>query len=183
MKRVLTLGLFAALASGVLSAQGKFLTNNGRVNFFSHTAIEDIKAENLNVAGVVDASSGELAIIVKMTDFQFKKKMMQEHFNENYVESEIYPKATFNGLIKNNTQIDYSSPGAYQVLVEGEMTIHGESRRVELEGSVEVLPGGIIARTNFLLNPEDYAIKIPKVVRKNIAEQLEISVEMIFRPI
>lgn len=182
MKRVLTLGLFVALAPGVLFGQGKYLTNNGQINFFSHTAIEDIKADNLYVAGVIDASTGELAIIAKMTDFKFKKRLMQEHFNENYVESEIYPKATFNGLIKNNSQIDYSSPGAYQVQVEGEMTIHGESKRLELKGSIEVNAHGIIARTKFMLNPEDYAIKIPKVVRKNIAEQLEISVEMTFKP-
>lgn len=183
MKRALILGLFVAFASGQLSGQGKFLTNRGQINFFSHTAIEDIKAENLNVAGVLDASSGEIAIIVKMTDFQFKKKLMQEHFNENYVESETYPKATFNGFITNNSQIDYAAPGTYQVYVEGEMTIHGESKRLELEGSMEVLAHGITARARFMLNPEDYAIKIPRVVRKNISKQLEISVLMPFKPI
>jgi polyisoprenoid-binding protein YceI len=182
MKRVLTIGLLIATATGVLWGQGKYLTNNGQISFFSHTAIEDIRAENLEVASVIDAASGEVAIIVKMTDFQFEKKRMQEHFNENYVESEIFPKATFNGTILNNSQIDYSSDGEYTVRVEGEMTIHGISNNVEAEGSIEVISDGIIARTKFLLNPEDYDIKIPKIVRKNISEQLEINVELNYQP-
>jgi len=182
MKRVLTIGLLIATATGVLWGQGKYLTNEGQISFFSHTAIEDIKAENLEVASVIDAASGEVAIIVKMTDFQFEKKRMQEHFNENYVESEKFPKATFNGAILNNSQIDYSSKGEYQVLVEGEMTIHGISNKVDAEGIIEVISDGIIARTKFLLNPEDYGIKIPKVVRKNIAEKLEITVEFNYQP-
>jgi polyisoprenoid-binding protein YceI len=182
MKRVLTIGFLIATATGVLWGQGKFLTNDGKISFFSHTAIEDIKAENLEVASVIDAASGEVAIIVKMTDFQFEKKRMQEHFNENYVESENFSKATFNGAILNNSQIDYSSKGEYKVLVEGEMTIHGISNKVDAEGIIEVISDGIIARTKFLLNPEDYGIKIPKVVRKNIAEKLEITVEFNYKP-
>jgi len=182
MKRVLTIGFLIATATGVLWGQGKFLTNDGKISFFSHTAIEDIKAENREVASVIDAASGEVAIIVKMTDFQFEKKRMQEHFNENYVESEKFSKATFNGAILNNSQIDYSSKGEYKVLVEGEMTIHGISNKVDAEGIIEVISDGIIARTKFLLNPEDYGIKIPKVVRKNIAEKLEITVEFNYKP-
>jgi len=182
MKRVLTIGLLIATATAILWGQGKYLTNDGQISFFSHTAIEDIQAENLEVASVIDAASGEVAIIVKMTDFQFEKKRMQEHFNENYVESEKFPKATFNGAILNNSQIDYSSKGEYQVLVEGEMTIHGISNKVDAEGIIEVISDGIIARTKFFLNPEDYGIKIPKVVRKNIAEKLEITVEFNYQP-
>ena len=123
-----------------------------------------------------------MAIIVKMKDFQFKKKLMQEHFNENYMESEKFPKAIFNGTILNNSQLDYSSEGKYTVQVEGEMTIHGISNIVNAEGIIEVISHGIIARTKFLLNPEDYDIKIPKVVRKNIAEKLEITVELSYQP-
>jgi polyisoprenoid-binding protein YceI len=182
MKKMLTIGLLIATATGVLWGQGKYLTNSGQISFFSHTAIEDIKAENLEVASVIDAASGEVAIIVKLTDFQFKKKLMQEHFNENYVESEKFPKAIYNGTILNNSQLDYSSEGKYTVQVEGEMTIHGISNIVNAEGIIEVISDGIIARTKFLLNPEDYDIKIPKVVRKNIAEKLEITVELSYQP-
>jgi polyisoprenoid-binding protein YceI len=179
----LVLGVLIGIATGVLWGQGKYLTNSGVISFFSHTAIEDIKAENLDVASIIDASTGEVAIIVKMTDFQFVKKMMQEHFNENYVESEIFPKAIFSGSILNNSQVDYSAGGEYKVQIEGEMTIHGVTRKVSADGTIAVISDGIVGRAKFMLNPEDYDIKIPKVVRKNIANQLEITVALSYQPV
>ena len=166
-----------------MMGQGKYLANNGEISFYSHTIIEDITADNDKVAGVIDAASGEVAIIVKMVEFQFVKKLMQEHFNENYVESEKYPKGTFNGSITNNEDVDYSTPGTYKVQVEGELTIHGVKKTHSAEGSVEVTGAAIIARTKFLLNPEDFKIKIPKVVRKNIADSMEITVTLKCDPI
>jgi hypothetical protein len=181
-KTIVVLVLYLALPWVVFS-QGKYLTNNGVISFYSHTVIEDITAVNNEVAAVIDGQSGEIAIILKMMDFQFKKKMMQEHFNENYVESEIFPKATFSGFILNNMDIDYSTPGLYEVKVKGEMFIHGKTKSVSAEGTVEVSAGGIVCRTNFKLNPEDYNIKIPGTVRKNISEQMEITAELTCEPI
>jgi len=183
MRSVIILGLLVATATGVLQGQGKYLTNEGQISFYSHTAIEDIKADNMEVASVLVAESGEVAIIVKMTEFQFLKKTMQEHFNENYVESEQYPKATFNGSITDPSTVDYATKNVYHVKVEGDMTIHGKTNRVSADATIEVISGGIIARTKFMLNPEDYDIKIPKVVRKNISEKLEITVELTYQPI
>ncbi len=187
MSKISTICLFllcVTATSGLLHAQGKYLANKGFIGFYSHTAIEDITADNNQVASVVDAASGELAIIVTMTNFQFEKKLMQEHFNENYVESEKYPKATFNGKIVNNSEVDYLTRGEYAVKVEGDMTIHGITNNVSMEGTVVVTEtGDIVTRTKFLLNPEDYNIKIPRVVRKNIAERLEISVDILHQPI
>ena len=167
---------------GILG-QGKYLTNNGVISFYSHTIIEDITAVNSEVAAVIDGQSGEIAIILKMTQFQFEKKKMQEHFNENYVESEIFPKATFSGSILNNTDINYNAPGLYNVKVRGEMTIHGQTQSVSAEGTVKVGSVGIVCSTKFKLNPEDYKIKIPRTVRKNISEQMEITVELACEPI
>ena len=184
IKTLWTLGLFFATSTMILYGQGKYLSNAGNIVFFSHTAIEDISAENSQVASVIDAANGELAIIVTMTQFQFEKKLMQEHFNENYVESEKYPKATFRGMITNNSGVDYAKQGDYDVRIEGEMTIHGVSKNINVEGSIQVTGlGGIVARTKFLLNPEDYNIKIPRVVRRNIAERLEITVDILHQPI
>ena len=175
MKKIMVTGLMVTSIAMAMLGQGKYLTNNGEISFYSHTAIEDITAINNEVASVIDAASGEVAIIVKMTAFQFEKKLMQEHFNENYVESEKFPKATFNGSIKNNGEVDYSRSGNYIVQVAGELTIHGVTNSVGAEGTIEVKAKGITARTKFLLNPEDYDIKIPRVVRKNIAESMEIT--------
>lgn len=169
--------------SATMPGQGKYLTNNGLISFFSHTAIEDISAENKEVGGVIDAATGEVVIIIKMTAFQFEKKLMQEHFNENYVESEKYPTAKFNGTINNNPEIDYSAQGSYQIKVTGDLTIHGKTNPVSAEGTLQVTADGITAKTKFMLNPEDYGIKIPRVVRKNIAENMEITVDLPCKPI
>lgn len=163
--------------------QDKYLTNNGTIKFYSHTVIEDITADNSKVAAVVDAEKGEVAVIVMMREFQFEKKLMQEHFNENFVESHKYPKAIFNGRIENNISVDYNTQGTYTTKVQGEMTIHGTTRSVSAEGTLEVTANGIIARTGFFLNPGDYEIKIPRVVRDNIAENMEITVELRCNPI
>jgi len=183
MKNLLITGILIGGLYGTILGQGKFLTNDGNISFYSHTIIEDITAINKEVASVIDASTGEVAIIVKMTGFQFEKKMMQEHFNENYVESERFPKAIFNGLIQNNSEVNYSKGGVYDVQVKGDLTIHGKTVKISTEGSIEVNSEGIVARTKFLLNPEDYDIKIPRVVRKNIAESLEITAELNCQPI
>ncbi len=183
MKKIWISVLIVLMVSGSLWGQGKYLTSTGQIIFYSHTSLEDITAENNSVASVIDAASGEVAIIVKMTQFQFEKKMMQEHFNENYVESEKFPKATFNGKILNNAEVNYASKGMYKVLIEGELTIHGITNQVSAEGTMEILSDGLIARTKFMLNPEDYDIKIPKVVRKNISEAMEIRVKLSHQPI
>lgn len=178
MKKSLVTGIILALIPISVLGQGKYLTNNGSISFFSHTALEDITATNNEVACVMDAGTGEVVIIVKMTAFHFEKRLMEEHFNENYVESEKYPKATFKGRITNNHELDYTSRGIYKVNVEGEMTIHNTTNSVSAEGTIEVTSEGLTARTSFLLNPEDYGIKIPRVVRNNIANNLEIKAEL-----
>lgn len=173
----------AIISTGILlfclfsSGQDKYMTKEGLIRFYSHTIIEDITAVNQKVAALIDSEKGAVAIIVPMNEFQFEKKLMQEHFNENYVESHKYPKATFSGTIENNSQVNYRQPGSYQVKVSGEMTIHGVSREVSAEGTIEILQDGLRAKTMFLLNPEDYGIRIPRVVRKNIAENMEITAE------
>lgn len=183
MKKAIIILLFIVLAVPFTHGQGKYLTRNGFISFYSHTLIEDITANNEKVAAVIDGNTGEIAIIVQMKEFSFEKKLMQEHFNENYVESHIFPRATFNGKIVNNENIDYTTPGTYEVKVAGKMLIHGVVRDVSADGSVEVTRKGIIARTKFLLNPEDYDIKIPRLVRKNIAENMEISAELVCNPV
>lgn len=177
------MGIITLVISGMCLGQGKYLTDVGNIVFYSHATLEDITAENKEVASVIDGETGEIAVIVKMTAFLFDKGLMQEHFNENYVESEKFPKATFRGSILNNEDVDYTSAGVYQVQVEGKLTIHGVTNKVSAGGTLEVHSEGIIAKTTFMLNPEDYGIKIPKVVRKNIAENMEIRINLDLRPI
>jgi polyisoprenoid-binding protein YceI len=183
LTRILSAAILTLINLQPAGAQGKYLTNEGFVRFYSHTIIEDITADNNKVGAVIDAESGEVAIIVDMVEFQFEKKLMQEHFNENFVESEKFPRGTFNGKIIDNDEVDYSRPGVYEVNVEGDMTIHGVTRQVSTQGTIEVTNDGIVAKTKFLLNPEDYDVRIPAVVRDNIADEMEITAELTCSPI
>ncbi|MDA3823713.1 MAG: YceI family protein [Bacteroidales bacterium] len=129
----------------------------------------------------MNTATGEVVINITMTKFEFEKKLMQEHFNENYVESELYPKASFKGFITNNDNVNYSKKGVYQVNVAGDMTIHGVTNKVSSEGTLEVTASGLTAKTKFLLNPEVYEIEIPKIVREKIANNLEITADIKYK--
>lgn len=180
--KTIVLSLLTLLVFQIASGQGQYMTNEGAISFYSHTPIEDITAINEKVAAVIDLERGVVALIVLMNEFQFEKNLMQIHFNENYVESEKYPKATFSGRILNFREVDLQASGTYEVEVEGEMTIHGITREISTKGSIEVGQNTISAHTKFKLNPEDYGIKIPRVVRKNLAERMEITANLDLQP-
>lgn len=159
------------------------MTKNGYVGFFSHTAMEDIKGDNNQAAGVLDAATGEMVFQLLIKSFHFEKALMEEHFNENYMESDKYPKSTFKGKITNLASVDFSKPGKYDVTVEGDLNIHNVTNKISVKGTIEVVTGGINASSKFNIVPEDYQINIPGVVRDNIAKNLEVTVTMKYTPV
>jgi len=181
MKRLITLTFLTMLALSV-SAQ-KYMTKNGFISFFSHTPMEDIKAENNQVAGVIDTSTGEIVFQVLINSFHFERALMEEHFNENYMESEKYPKASFKGKITDLKTVDFKKNGTYDVVVEGDLTIRDVTKKMSVKGTVEIITGGVNANTKFIIAPEDFNIKIPSVVREKIARTLEVTVAMKYAPI
>ena len=181
MKKIILINLDIVL-SGALSAQGKYFTRDGHIDFFSSTSIEDIKANNNKVTCVLDAETGEIEFAVLMKAFEFKKALMEEHFNENYVESEKFPKSKFKGMIINIGEVDFAKDGSYDVAVEGVLTIHGESNEVEAIGIIKVKGEDIVTFSEFHVSPEDYNIEIPGVVRDKIAKELLITVEALLKP-
>jgi polyisoprenoid-binding protein YceI len=156
----------------------KYLTKNGHINFYSETPIETIEADNRQVNAALDPLTGDFVFKVLMKSFQFEKALMQEHFNENYVESHKYPNSTFQGKITNLDQVDFNKSGTYDVMVEGDLTIHGVTQPVAEKGTFTVEEGKIKAFSKFNVKPEDYEIKIPKAVMNNIAEDIEVTVDM-----
>jgi hypothetical protein len=174
---ILIFGLFLAA-----NAQ-KYMTKNGYIGFFSSTPIEDIKADNNQVASVIDISTGEIVFQVLIKSFHFEKALMEEHFNENYLESEKFPKSTFKGKITNLTAVNFSKPGQYGVTVEGDLNIHDATNKVSVKGSIDVVSGGINANSKFNIVPEDYRISIPGVVRNSIAKNIEVTVTMKYSPV
>ncbi|MGB6037898.1 MAG: YceI family protein [Cryomorphaceae bacterium] len=181
MKTLATIILVALTTA--LSAQTKYFTRNGTVTFFSSAPMEDITAENYNATAVLDAETGALEFSVLMKSFNFKKALMQEHFNENYVESDKFPKSTFKAKIVNMDEIDLSKDGSYPAKVEGEMTIHGVTQSMNPEGTIVVKDGAVNLESKFIVKPEDYKIEIPDVVREKIAKEIEVTVMADLEPL
>ena len=181
MKRLFVLFFLLSIVFEV-NAQ-KYMTKNGYIGFFSHTPVEDIKADNNQVAGVLDISNGDMVFQVLIKSFHFEKALMEEHFNENYMESEKFPKASFKGKITNLSSVNFSKNGTYEVTVEGDLTIREVTKKISTKGNIEVVTGGINANSKFNISPEDYKITIPGVVRENIAKNLEVTVSMKYAPL
>lgn len=154
------------------NSQERYLTKSGAINFFSKTAMEDITADNNQVLSIVDAASGKMAISILMKSFLFKKALMQEHFNENYVESDKYPKATFKGDILN---FDAVNETASMLKVKGILTIHGVSKEIIIEANFTKTNDAILVVGEFLINLADFEVEIPAVVAKNIAKNIKVT--------
>lgn len=172
-KSILFFSLFLLLGSGLSFGQTLYRTSVGEVSFFSKTPALDIEALNKKAGAILNAGTRDLAIQMKITDFQFPNKLMQEHFNENYMESERYPTAKFAGKIME--EIDFSKPGTYPVTAEGNMTIHGVTKPVTVKGSIVVSATEMKVTFAFTVRTEDYKIEVPTLVFNKIAEVIEVS--------
>jgi polyisoprenoid-binding protein YceI len=160
------------------SAQ-KFFTRDGKVNFDATAASspEKINALSNSVTAVLDASNGNFQWAVLIKGFQFEKSLMQEHFNENYMESGKFPKATFIGKIVNLSDVNLSKDGTYNAVVSGQMTIHGVSKDITTNGALTVAGGNIRVNAGFNLPMADYSISIPSLVSDKVAKEAKILVD------
>jgi polyisoprenoid-binding protein YceI len=160
-------------------AQGKYMTRAGYISFFSASIMEDIEAKNNKVAAVIDLNVGQMAFSVPVHEFQFKRTLMQEHFNENYMESDKYPKATFTGQLANPAQVAKQLTTANQnVEVEGNLTLHGVTHKVIVTGTLQMRDGQLVVFAYFNIAPADYNIDIPLLVREHIAKSVSVRVSM-----
>ncbi|MBC6610328.1 YceI family protein [Hymenobacter sp. BT507] len=155
----------------------KYTTRTASISFFSSTPLEDIDAHNRQVGAAFDAATGQVAFTAAMRDFQFKRSLMQEHFNENYMESERYPKATFAGRVLSYTPELLQQAGPQTVQVEGDLTLHGVTRRVRVPGTLELRGTQLLMQSKFTVAPADFKIEIPALVRAHLAKTMEVTVE------
>lgn len=179
MKTLLFAILFTSTALGSLSAQ-KYFTREGNISFFSDTPMEKIEADNSSATCVFDSESGAIQFAVLIKAFNFEKALMQEHFNENYLESSKYPKSTFKGSITNMDEIEITKDGEYKAKVVGDLTIHGVTKNVETTGMFKIKNGTISADAEFEVAVADYDIEVPSVVRDNIAKIVLVKVSVEF---
>jgi polyisoprenoid-binding protein YceI len=124
-----------------------------------------------------------MVFLALIKSFHFDRALMEEHFNENYMESDKFPKSVFKGKITNLASVDLSKNGTYEVTVEGDLTIHDVTNKISSKGTVEVVSGGINANSKFKIVPEDYKIIIPGVVRDKFDKTMEVTVTMKYAPI
>jgi hypothetical protein len=160
----------------------KLVTKTGHIQFYSKTPLEEVDAHNRQVVSTLDPATGEMVFMLLIKSFEFKKALMQEHFNENYIESDKYPKASFKGKITNLDKIDFKKDGVYNTEVSGDMTIHNVTKPLSAKGTLEVKGGTVIANSKFLTTPQEWNIEIPSVVADKIAKQIEVTVEATYTP-
>lgn len=174
--------LLALTATTSVTGQ-KYFTRTGQITFSSDTPLEKIEAKNDKATCVIDAEDGRMEFAVLIKAFAFEKALMQEHFNENYMESGEFPKATFKGKINNMAEINLGKDGTYLARVEGDMTIHGVTQQIKTEGLITVKDGQFSASAAFSVLTQDYDIAIPAVVRDNIAKEIVIDVKVDLSPL
>jgi len=171
---------FLLLVCFGFSAPGqKYILERSSVIFFSAGAIEDIRAENIKTSSIFNVSTGEVVFLVPISDFEFEKELMKEHFNEKYLETVKFPKAIFQGKFLN---VKSDQVGEQVMKASGKLTIHGVTKEVNFAGTIDIKPNRIIARSKFTIRLEDYKIKIPQLVWQNIAEEVEVTVEFYYKP-
>jgi hypothetical protein len=178
MKKITSLLAILLLSSSLISAQ-KYMTKAGTIKFSSETPMEKIEAVNRQVNSALDFSNGSFVFKVLVRGFEFPKALMQEHFNENYMESEKFPNSTFNGKIMNIKDVNLGKDGVNKVVVEGDLTMHGVTNKVKVNGTLEVKGGKVIGLAAFNVAPKDYNITIPQAVIKNISEAIQVDVNVI----
>lgn len=174
--------LFAILGVFSKFAQSQDVQNSKSivVNFFSEAALENITAITKNGNSVITTSKNEFFFLVPIKSFEFKSSLMQEHFNENYMESEKYPDARFVGKV--NEPIDWKKDGVYNVTVTGKLTVHGESKERTINGVISIKNGVISIQSKFDIACKDHGIKIPSMLTEKIAELVEVTVSGSYAP-
>jgi hypothetical protein len=182
MKKVIfTISLFFA-AVGIY-AQDRYFTKSGDIKFSSKAPMENIEAVNKSVTCVLDAKTGAIQFAVLMKGFEFAKALMQDHFNENYIESDKFPKGEFKGQVENTSSLNLTQDGTYPVNVTGKLTMHGVTKDVKADGKIVVGDGKVVASSDFAILLSDYDIKIPSLVENNISNTININVNCALDPL
>lgn len=182
MKKICFAFALAILAAGALNAQKQF-TRAGKISFFSDAVVEKIEAHNTSATSVLDLDNRRMEFAVLIKGFQFEKALMQEHFNENYMESDQFPKATFKGAWTDADKVNWQKDGSYPVTLTGDLTIHGQTKAVRIPATFTVKGGVIRGVSTFTVAVADYGITIPAVVRENIAKEITIKVDADYQPL
>ncbi len=160
-----------------------FFTKTGYISFYSHTSVEDIKAENFEVLGFINSATGEISFQLLVKGFQFPKATMQEHFNSPaYMDSDKFPQASFKGTITNLKAVNFKKDGVYNLTVQGELTLHGVTKKITEKGSLTIKDGSISSACVFSVSRSDFNISTPAFTAAKIANDIEVNVKCNYQP-
>jgi hypothetical protein len=176
----LTIILLTWLGVFSQAGQGLYVCKNASVSLFSSAPIEDIAAQTSTGTSVFNTATGDLAFSVSIRSFTFRKSLMQEHFNTDYMESDKFPKATFKGKIQEH--IDITKDGTYPVTVAGDLEVHGVKQTRTIPGKIIVANGAVKMTSEFMVKCADHHIEIPKLVFQNIAESIKVTISANYTP-
>jgi len=157
-----------------------FTAKKGTITFFSEAPLENIDATNYSIQSILNISNNTVAFIVPIRGFKFKKDLMEEHFNEKYMESDKFPNATYSGKI--NEEIAFDKNGTYPATSTGKLTIHGVEKTITQPGTITVNNGDITLESSFRIAVKDYGIEIPKLVFENIADTVLVKINVAYQP-
>lgn len=182
MKRVLLFLIISVFYTGFSFGQDIYYTKTGTVIFDSSTPLETIHAENKQVTSFLKTSNGELNFAALAKSFKFPNALMEEHFNENFIESSTFPKAVFKGKIVNWTGINLSQDGEQEADIEGKLTLHGVTKPIITKARLHSLNGAIKCSCEFVVSAKDFDIEIPALVRDKIAKEVNVTVNVTYEP-
>lgn len=179
MKTLSLITLVAAMAVLTSAVNAGLVTKTAFVSFYSHTAVEDIKAENFSVTSVLNEESGEIVFSVPMQAFEFPKALMQKHFNNaSFMNTKKFPKAKFKGSILDFDKVDLSVNGEYKIKTKGVITIKGvDQDPFEAEGTIVVSSGAITLNSVFGVTVANFEVKMPKRKVENLAKVVEVTLK------
>jgi len=162
----------------------KLVTKNAHISFFSHTVAEDITANNYKVVSTLNTATGEVVFSVPMQSFEFKKSLMQKHFNgKDFLDTKTFPKAKFIGTITNLSAVNFGKDGTYQAIVKGELTIKGTTKPINEKGIVTVKGNQVEVNTKFKVVLADYGVAFEKgKPSRNVAKEVEVTLNAVYLP-
>ncbi len=169
--------LFAFLLTTISFAQDRVITKNGKVTFeASVPAFEEVKAKNEGVTCIINTKTGEIASLILVKGFRFKTALMEEHFNENYIESSKYPKSTFKGKIENFDLSKLTANGK-DFTIKGKLELHGKSKDISITANIKKTADGVNVTSDFFVNTDDFDIDIPSVVSKKVSKKVAVKLD------
>lgn len=175
--------IIVVLASGFFTQTNaqKYITKTGKIEIFSETPLFVIDGVNKKVASILNASNGNIVTSTLIRSFRFEEALVEEHFNENYLEPNKFPKAIFKGKITNMSEVNLKKDGEYPISISGKLTIHGQTRDITEPGKITVKNGKISATTQFVVSLKEYHIKIEKAYKKAIKDEIKLKIHFDYK--